>query len=232
MIDYEKLKQAHELAHKLYLIKDEEVSMEINFLTDFVEYVLHIEYEPTDAFSNIDKLITRLQELTQIKPKYQIGQEVWRLGDEDCPECFTIKAIDYEDTSCFALDDAKNWWCEEQLYATREALVESQIAHWQSMLSPPFEGEIKGFGCSESIRKHHELEDDDHSEEKLEKVCDHRWRVKIEYSNPYTARFVQYCDYCDARKECNHQRDPNYQGGTWDEIDIHHKCAKCGEFYR
>ncbi len=77
MIDYEKLRLAHQMCHAYYVENDRQISIELNFLTELVEYILYIGHMEDDAFSNIDDLITKLESLIQPKPKYEVGQEVW-----------------------------------------------------------------------------------------------------------------------------------------------------------
>lgn len=64
--------------------------------------------------------------------KYAIAQVVWRLNDENLPQKFRIQDIDY-DSDAMYLDEDGNWWLEEQLYLTRNILVENQISHWEGL---------------------------------------------------------------------------------------------------
>jgi hypothetical protein len=117
MIDYDKLKLAHELAEKydseiLYAYKSGDIS-----------YICWV---------TLEQLLLEMEELSITKCKYQVGQEVWRVNDEDDPIQLIIKAIQPGSDNAY-LDDLDNWWVEEQLYPTREALIEAQIDYWNGL---------------------------------------------------------------------------------------------------
>lgn len=73
------------------------------------------------------------------KCQYKLGQRVWRLNDEDCPQEFEIQEIDTHSEEMY-LDDCGNWWCEEQLYPSKRSLVKAQIKHWYSFIDEPYMG--------------------------------------------------------------------------------------------
>ena len=66
MIDYEKLKIAHELAREYYLKTSKQISIEIECLENHVEYLLHLHDETNDACSSIDCLIAELTKLIKL----------------------------------------------------------------------------------------------------------------------------------------------------------------------
>lgn len=211
MIDYEKLKLAHELCYKLPFDIYSFDCWYRGYATWYVftyedcEKINH-EHESED----IDKLITKLQELTQEQPKakFKVGDEVWVRSDKDFIEG-EIVSIEFKkhrfiyDINFDYIDSGiKCREPEDELYTTREALIEAQIEYWTCLLNqekstgsedvsmaPTFEGEIKGL--NQFMDKH-------------KKVCEHE-----EDGFGY-----------DKRKSLE---DPH---------DMWLKCKKCGEFYR
>lgn len=121
MIDYEKLKLSHELAEKTVCA---------------ILYAYKKSYSvPFVCWIDLDQLLFEMKELNKNNCKYKIGQKVWRLNDEDEPESFIISNIECysEEKNWYFLDDTDNCWIEEQLYPTRESLIESQIEYWKSL---------------------------------------------------------------------------------------------------
>lgn len=143
MIDYEKLKIASALADKL--LQPASLSINITYgdighiygVLNYDYNLMESKYDGVFKFTCIEHLIGRLLDLTKQNSKYSIGQEVWRLSEEDDPVSFIITDIDYESEEKYLLDDDCSWWVEEQLYATRQELIESQINHWLRMLEMP-----------------------------------------------------------------------------------------------
>jgi len=92
----------------------------------------------------LDELIKKLKELTKPEPKYKVGDTVWMLtGDELEIQSMVIGQIDEnnQDGIWYADGEAECefkqcGWLEEQLYPTKQALIYSQIEHWQNMLFP------------------------------------------------------------------------------------------------
>lgn len=121
MIDYEKLKLAHELAEKAG------------------SYISYAYENKSGNFVNrvdLDQLILELKELTKTKPKYEVGQEVFALHrDQIIP--FTIEKIDSQGTEywyCFRENEYQvNRFIETILYPTRQALIDAQIEYWQRL---------------------------------------------------------------------------------------------------
>ncbi len=115
MIDYEKLKLAHELA--------EECDMQIWFTASSRK-----DYGAT-AIMDIDDLIAKITELTQPKPKYK---DAWYLSDNGkLPLCTKVHAGAYyamcDETDIGALG--------KTMYPSKEALIDAQIEYWQSLKS-------------------------------------------------------------------------------------------------
>lgn len=152
MIDYEKLKIANELCEK---------TDGYHFFCDYSnrygvsEITLCHKGRYIEDCSDIDDLINKLKELTQPKPKYEVGQEVfWLVSDiiySGMVVCCKPNANRWKikiDDELIEIDDC-------HLYPSREALIDAQIEYWQSLkepvkpedMHPKFEGEVKGFRC-------------------------------------------------------------------------------------
>lgn len=194
----------------LILSKDNGCSLRLTFSDGkFWKYFLQVN-DKRDIFEfySIDDLITKLEELTQPKPKYKIGDKAWYLSDEYEPFLLFIEDIDY-DSDVMYMDSNDNWWHEEQLYPSRESLIDAQIEYWKGMkqeqivpieeMKPPFEGEVKGFRCF-----------DDEAEGK---ECEH------ESDGKYWVRNLGWASF--ERLDCCPEGMERYK-----------KCKKCGDFYR
>jgi len=129
MIDYDKLKLAHELILKV----DEKYAIATHAACTFDTYY-RLYAQNCDWFEDyesIDELIAKLEELTESKPKYKIGDIVW----------FVILAREWLgiETEIDAIDDNKyhvsygHWMHENELYPTKAALIEAQIEYWISL---------------------------------------------------------------------------------------------------
>lgn len=163
MIDYEKLKEAHELAENLnsrvsvnvcYLVADKNPT----FILDCSDFKRNI------TSYNIEAIIDRLKELTKPEPKYKVGNSCWYYCEGEI--------FNYIPSSIEWDDNRHVWACknehqhridENELYPSRIDLIEAQLNYWREMLdeefqltpkdtadaikcfTPPFEGEIKGF---------------------------------------------------------------------------------------
>ncbi|HHF7341032.1 TPA: hypothetical protein ACPSKZ_000701 [Legionella anisa] len=145
MIDYEKLKLAHELLKKIpdkkwfFRQYSTEYFDHEDSSIDEVSYVLCHQNEYDEEFKYIEDLITKLRELTQKpKPKYEVGQEVWFLYG-NATESFIIKDMTGDPLKLWSNDG----FCiyEEICYASRESLIEAQIEYWESLRKDkrPFE---------------------------------------------------------------------------------------------
>jgi len=145
MIDYDKLREAMELAEKYKYNKTSKCA--IKHTVSFLEFGGHIcEYElilsdGVRRSDSIDSLITVLRKLTETKPLYAVDDVVYHLNDEYQIACMRISEIDLEsDEKYYGVDelndDGGNWWVESQLHPTREALIKAQIEHWHGLLFP------------------------------------------------------------------------------------------------
>ena len=125
MIDYEKLKTANTLAHKLSIATGVRVDICIVYMDcDEPDFML-CDYR-TDRplyICSIDELIDELYELTQPEPKYKVGSTWWYLNDTwNEPDSLLINETN------------KDWYRKDgEWYPTKAALIEAQIAYWQSL---------------------------------------------------------------------------------------------------
>jgi hypothetical protein len=163
MIDYEKLKIAHELGQSLSNKTGMRVDISLVFMDKDSPGYLFVDYtndrEQLFELNGIDLLINDLQILTEPKPKpkykYKSGQSVWYI---DCtkyvgPICEGM--VEYNDTRDALYGERKNYVCvtgdlhipEDCVYPTKQALIKAQITYWQSFLQP----ELTGIGSECNI---------------------------------------------------------------------------------
>ncbi len=148
MIDYTKLKIAHELIEKYPHRQGREMSLEVNFTETIVEYIVHYNPDDSDAFSKIDNLIAWLQEITQPKPKYSTGDILWVM-DYNEPSSFMAERIEREKTENNSWEFIYNGWPESELYTTKQSLIEAQIEYWHDHLSQELKQHISPYCKSE-----------------------------------------------------------------------------------
>ena len=150
MIDYEKLKMAHELVadtEEYYF----EAVFGINGSSSYT--IFDTNHDRAGFFDNEDGLLEMLQELTQPEPKYKIGDTVW-LIDCDCICTAEIESHgneEYNIKKCETIDGSrvtvKEWASEDDLHPTKAALIESQIEYWTNL-------QIDKMGCHENGFSH------------------------------------------------------------------------------
>lgn len=179
MIDYDKLKLAHELAEKLSIYLEIQTRTLANHRlpADFCCKVV-VDGDELEFYC-FDDLITKLKELTQDKPKpkYGIGQEVWHLGDEFVPESGKVIDIDLSSDEMYLVEenngDGVGWWVEERLYPSLENLLGAMVDYWGNLychhvgqtydginfMQPLFEGEAEGFLCRKNKEESTKNED-------------------------------------------------------------------------
>ena len=139
MIDYEKLKIAHELADKSsdYFFKlsfgVDDYGSDGTYWYEIELFCAHGEVECTGLFNDIDDLITKLRELTAPKPKYKVGDSIWVNEQNEALETVIVDRDNFN----YELDLVTCDSCyrhESELYPSRESLIQAQIEHWSSML--------------------------------------------------------------------------------------------------
>jgi hypothetical protein len=208
MIDYEKLKLAHELADK---IPDNCFVTHhwANHTTSSLDY-FRFHYGRNgnfEDFENIDCLITKLQELTHPEPKYKVDERACSLkrrGQSGFMQGFVKRYDPMLDIYYVKYDgEGAYWQKEESLYPSNEALIDAQIAYWKS--------QRKSF-------------DDEYGEIKF--------NLPLRFSSPASPPFEGEIIGFNHIKICEHEPDDRTWGAAT-EIDFSkHKCTKCGEFYK
>lgn len=179
MIDYEKLAKAYELAHKAAKQSGGRADIVLALYGDDEPVFLFYDYaNPGNDYDSVSLnfVIEHLESLTKPEPKYKVADFVWMLLDNHvrCRVVFE-SVFDYEDGWSYKLDGDLELRDEDELFLTPQALIEHQIAYWTCLksdekstcsddvsmtsshindsvryLTPPFEGEIKGFESESS----------------------------------------------------------------------------------
>jgi len=207
MIDYDKLKIAHELCEKLSIIKNQYIQVKIQICLNDCSYALenNANIFKFEWFDSIEELITKLKELTEPQPKYKIGQEVWYITCEFEPISTKIEDLTwFEDSTHYLIDEGHIK--ESNLYPSKQALIEAQIEHWTK------------------------LKIDEISEDTIISTlcCGSTW------SYYKSAKYVVNCAHCQKKfhEKCQHESDGILKddSGTF-ELGCY-KCKKCGQFYR
>ena len=202
MIDYDKLKMAHELSRKYWDLTKTEIKIESHFYASVND--AHISaILPGDKLKIYDAedLAYKIEELINEITKYKIGQIVWRLSDEYLPVSFKITGIN----DALYLDEQENpfclsGWIEEQIYSSKEELIESQIKYWS---------DLKMDYCLN------------------EKTTPTKCPLCNQFRVSDGMCWVLGCNY---KETCRHEFDgKNYAHCLGDEPS--NKCIKCGEFY-
>ncbi|HAT1745434.1 TPA: hypothetical protein I8Z16_001725 [Legionella pneumophila] len=206
MIDYEKLKEAHELM--LILSNNNGCSLRLTFCDGkFWKYFLQInDKKDIFEFNCIDDLITKLKELAQTKPKYALGDIVW-LYDYSINEiqsfkidAITLKTFKYSG-NCIEDGFAYEEIAEKDIYPSREALIDAQIEYWKGL-------------------KQDEIVPVEESQES--KIC------------PECGALADYLHICSYSTDSNSNKDSCdhiYAGGGsgHDLSQMSMKCSKCGK---
>lgn len=134
MIDYEKLKTAHELAYKLS--QKIEGCLDITVSFNNSEYHKSLDYLLKDhkrneewLFSTLDDLIMELNERTKPEPKYK---DAWFVNAHGRAQCTEV--LNKEGYICCDKSDIQA--LSRTMYPTKESLIAAQIAHWNSLSEP------------------------------------------------------------------------------------------------
>ena len=135
MIDYEKLKIAHQLAKHLPF-----QHCHIDCMVGSRPTYFHLIYEDKDGlvhtseFDELDALINKLYLLHP--PIYKVGDVVWYLHTVDyIPMRRTVTKV--MQSRLYFLDDCTYW--EEKLYPTREGVIRAQLEYWHNLLTEEYE---------------------------------------------------------------------------------------------
>ena len=145
MIDYEKLKLAHELAEKLAKKTDTHVYVVSKFgfnsiSSDYFDLCYGGSEPKHETFYSLSELIIKLQSLThdKPKPKYKVGDTVWTYH-ADIYE-WTIDSIYWEpDINDYRVNlsaiGRKASLTQSDLYPSIELLMKSRVAYWKCRLA-------------------------------------------------------------------------------------------------
>lgn len=201
MIDYDKLKLAHELALKLgaglshYYDKHKtgDGEFELFHVNSFQLWGSHQSYKA----EMLDDLISKLQELTQeIKPKYK---DAWFINKHNVIECTKT-----ENQEGYAYcDETSHDAFGKTMYPSREALIEAKIEYWNKLRYPTIEESARF--AQNSIKELGE---------------------KLFKDNFECPKCNQEWSCCQCKSECQHE-----DSGIMDEIDNRLKCKKCGRLH-
>lgn len=203
MIDYIKLKEAHELAEK----HQEGITFTV-YNWPHADYC-SLSIDNTDFHKTLtfDELICKLQELTQDKPKpkYDLGQVVYFI---DLPvnkihQGYVKRIRDDEYTVVTDKPGPKEDYSEKDLYPSKQALIEHQIKYWTDALKqlPEF-FQLTG-QCSIGCQETHKMTKDDIESNQV-KSDSHRCQhepdgIAREIQEKSTGRFcftVYKCKHC------------------------------------
>src|ERR1700728_2025863 len=236
MIDYNKLKQAHKLGAILSSSIDYPVFIAVQQEERFEGEicVLYTFRAAGDAsiYRNIDDLIAKLQELTQPKPKYEVGQEVHWINISHQIKSDIIWQISEDARGIIYHFDKPNYSAvyAAEVYPTKQALIESQIRYWAKLGAKepdepepeecPHDKKIMGLG-NDFICKH--CDEYVNNEE-----CEHDYQP-----NNYGQSNLEYqCTKCKVWKECQHESDGEVNLQQYSDMSArteYFKCKKCGE---
>lgn len=137
MIDYDKLKLAHQLCIKYN--KNALVSV-LFYSNNFTQYDFRIEEDGITCYltGDIDDLITKLRELTQPEPKYKIGDVVHFINHRLQINENTVESITSDERGIVLHFGKPTYGAiyEIDVYPTKAALIEAQIEYWLSLREP------------------------------------------------------------------------------------------------
>lgn len=243
MIDYDKLKEAHELNKKNtdYIIR-------INLYphTDLCFYALYDlnSSEQIDC-KNVDELIIKLKELTKPEPKYKLGDILFWSESNSIYLGEVINIDSSCATTCYFLDtglvDCSQVY-ECYLYPTSEALIDAQINYWTHLkneelstrsddmsMTPPFEGEIKGFNVATDTDGDTKCENESATLTDEDTKCEHESDGKLFYKMP-----IRENHYAWLEAPFNCPTRWTFMNKEWHmkPLDCHFQCKKCEEYYR
>ncbi len=184
MINYEKLKIAHELARKYSRMTNSVVRISQSISYAFEGVICHslsTAFEGDKSYDTIDEIIEKLTELTappKPEPKYKVGQEVFYYVNKRIKQSRIKSIYCNPDGLTFWYKDELNNTEENDIFSSRESLVQSQIEYWQSL--------------SEEKRDIDEILYDQIKKAVEKEECQHETDGMIYYSNP-SKRKCRHC---------------------------------------
>lgn len=259
MIDYEKIKTAHELAELYGKQIDDwiDVAVTLNSISKY--YPLPFAFGPTgkdfdNRFTSLDELIDKLKELTQPESKFKVDDEVWIYNYyAHRIDCFVVDAIDLESLRYSGKIKGSAAEYEEirecDIYHSREELINAQIKHWQSMKEqeekPPIY-DMKSFVSSYNQACDNFVNDilkdtgcqvvgkESDCQESIRKhheLDDGSDKVfhKPKINDEALQKFLNRAAYKQHKQNCVHLASPFAPVDGFEPCK--QKCIKCGEFY-
>ncbi len=165
MIDYDKLKKAHELAKST---TDHWFRMEFGLTFGEIELIQATKF--IRSFANLDDLINELQLIVRLQgsvspePRFEVGDEVWTYSSGKINQ-WRIEMIRWEqDSNDYRVDlyksVAKGSFLEKDLYPSKRLLAVDQVKYWIALECELNRQEGKEEHCSVSGAK-------------LNKACQH-----------------------------------------------------------
>ncbi len=135
MIDFDKLKLAHELCESMdSLYFDISLGMDEGVIN---LYDANKENQLIYDTESIDDLIAKLQELSSLKPKYEINNYIWIVLEDNAPHHKKIINRYLNDGEyIYVVTDlfgASVSYEEDSFFLTKKALIDYQIEYWQSL---------------------------------------------------------------------------------------------------
>lgn len=165
-----------------------------------------------------NELVETYKELVQSNqvPKYKYGQEVWILFDNEPRRASVFQS---QEGKYILNGMPTKWMNEEEIYCTREALINAQIEYWQSL------------HCEDG---RHEFCDDASGYKSICIHCDELELQKNSFSPKFEGEIKGFNNQDDKiEKFCKHESDGLVWRKGWTESrEYHFHCIKCGEFYR
>lgn len=138
MIDYDKLKHAHDLTEKYY--EQTKIMTWIKIIvpciSDLIGYQWTTLHDCLLKCEDIDELIAKLEEMTKPEQKYALNSTVYALdGFNGIIELTIVRSYvtGIDTTITIYVTDLGARYAESELYPTREALIEAQVEYWQKL---------------------------------------------------------------------------------------------------
>lgn len=191
MIDYEKLQKAWELMRDV--LRDNELR----------------------------QLEQKMKELTKPEPRYKVGQRVWFLESFEGIRESVILDIDSSSDEKYLLRCPEEWAVEEELYPSREALIDAQIAYWKNLKKECEHSELKT-ECETCLT--------DPDNVSMGSTCDHEYTFGLGFACVKCG--VNVVKDGGADSDCGHESDGKHIGLNDFGTPCEWKCKHCGEFYR
>ena len=247
MIDYEKLKIAHEImikANRYYCVYEFGWSDKVRFqvFNDENDIILFTAFDEDD-------LILRLKGLTQPEPRYKIGDEVFITWHGYIEEARVVDRTSHERYQVMLNDGGQVSRIESEIFPTRQALIEHQIEYWSKLLQKDCKHFYKYYqegdgtydcddcglvGIKDDIQSNQPQVDVDRCQENTLRFYGDKEQMARQFAemeDSYSGSTVPVVDV----DRCQH--DPVSIMGVPYEVTMEHgfkykKCIKCGEFYR